>query len=97
MAERQNQLVKSPFWLVDCILTRVTGNFEQGAKSYTPHKYLPFKDLMYDCQNLAFLFGVSFMPIIARWFLNILGLCSSRVFRSLKGKMNKNKSNKCTR
>lgn len=26
----------------------------------------PFSDLMYDCQNLAFLLGVSFMPIIAR-------------------------------
>lgn len=27
---------------------------------------------MYDCQNLAFLFGDSLYPIMARWFLNIL-------------------------
>lgn len=34
--------------------------------------YSPFKDLIYDCQNLAFLFGVSLKPIMARCCLNIL-------------------------
>ena len=32
---------------------------------------LPFKDLIYDCQNLAFLFGDSLYPIMARCCLNI--------------------------
>ena len=34
--------------------------------------YLPFSDLTNDCQNLAFFDGVSFLPIISKWFLNIL-------------------------
>lgn len=37
---------------------------------------LPFNDLTYDCQNLAFLFGDSLKPIMARWFLNILAAFS---------------------
>lgn len=34
-------------------------------------KNLPFNDLTYDCQNLAFLLGVSLYPIICRCCLNI--------------------------
>lgn len=35
-------------------------------------KFLPFRDRTKDCQNLAFFDGVSFLPIISKWFLNIL-------------------------
>lgn len=39
--------------------------------SYFQKNPLPFNDLTYDCQNLAFLFGLSLYPIICRCCLNI--------------------------
>lgn len=43
---------------------------------------LPFKDRIYDCQNLAFLLAVSFLPIISKCCLNILA--DFYFFRSLQ-------------
>ena len=36
------------------------------------HPDSPLSDLTYDCQNFAFLLGVSFLPIISKCCLNIL-------------------------
>jgi hypothetical protein len=46
----------------------------------------PFKDLTYDCQNLAFLFGVSLRPIMSRCCLNIFAANYCYVSRSLERK-----------
>lgn len=55
----------------------------------TTFRSSPFKDLMYACQNLAFLFGDSLYPIIARCCLNILLLLfvffsTGKICRSLR-------------
>lgn len=61
-------------------------SFEQGTHMKNFHalvdyvnlrqvvKCLPFRDRTKDCQNLAFFDGVSFLPIISKWFLNILAV-----------------------
>lgn len=46
---------------------------------------LPFRERTYDCQNLAFLLGVSLRPIISKCCLNILAaVCFLCLSRSLK-------------